>query len=169
MTILVDWQIEKLCIYEKMVEPFDENLLNPCSLDIRVGYTAKKRLVNGWLDFDLRIYNEIDPYLMDPGDRFLVSSLEVFNMPTDVAGQFRLKSSRAREFYEHLNAGWIDPGWTGSVLTMEIMNLDFMPLPLYPGLRMGQIIFQDLLEEPGRLYRDVGRYNGDKTVQESKG
>lgn len=169
MTVLVDWQIEQRCLTESMVSPFDSRLLNPCSIDIRIGETAKLRILGGWKDIDLTIHTEQNPYLLAPGDRVLVASLEIFIFPDDVAGQFRLKSSRGREFYEHLEAGWIDPGWHGSKLTMELIAHDIEPLPLYYGLRMGQIIFFQLTEKPRKSYAVTGRYNGDRMVQESKG
>lgn len=167
--ILVDWQIRQFCIDQNLVEPFDEELLNPCSIDIRVGATAKLRIVGGWIDINLEKYDQNYPYMMNPGDRVLVASLETFNFPDDIAGQFRLKSSRGREFYEHMEAGWLDPGWHGSKLTMEIIAHDVSPLPLYPSLRMGQIIFFQLENLPEKSYREIGRYNKDASVQESRG
>lgn len=169
MTVLVDWQIRQHCINQNLVVPFDEEMLNPCSIDIRVGETAKLRIVGGWIDINLTKYDQDYPYMMNPGDRVLVASLETFNFPDNIAGQFRLKSSRGREFYEHLEAGWLDPGWHGSKLTMEIIAYDVSPLPLYLGLRMGQIIFFQLNECPEKSYREIGRYNKDLSVQESRG
>lgn len=181
MTILVDWQIRQLCINQNLVEPFSNEMINPCSIDVRVGSTAKLRIVGGffdpvkqqrlgsWLDIDLNQYDKDYPYMLYPGDRVLVASLETFNFSNNIAGQFRLKSSRGREFYEHLEAGWCDPGWHGSKLTMEIIAHDVSPLPLYPGLRMGQIIFFQLENLPEKSYRETGRYNKDQSVQESRG
>ncbi len=53
MSVLVDWQIEERCLKQQMMEPFDAELLNPCSLDIRIGKTAKLRILGGWKDIDL--------------------------------------------------------------------------------------------------------------------
>lgn len=168
MTILVDWQIKQRCL-GGMVEPFDPEMLNPTSIDVRVGASAKLRILGGWQDIELAQHSQDNPYWLNPGDRILVASLETFNLPDDVVGQFRLKSSRGREFYEHLEAGWCDPGWHGSKLTMEIIAHDIEPLPLYQKLRMGQIIFFQLSTIPDKSYRQIGRYNGDTSVQQSKG
>jgi hypothetical protein len=66
-------------------------------------------------------------------------------------------------------AVWLDNGWHGSKLTMELVNhLCFSSLPLYPGLKIGQIIFYQT-EVPTRHYGQTGRYNGDTTVMASKG
>lgn len=192
MEILVDWQIQERCL-QGMVVPFDPVFLNPTSLDIRVGDSAKlfvykekgliaqaKRKLWQWfrwggepavecVDIDLRKTNHLDPYWLEAGDRILVASLETFNLPENVAAQFLLKSSRGREFYEHLLAGWCDPGWNGSKLTMEIINHSLGRLPLYKGFRLGQMIFYGLDTLPRKSYRECGRYNGDLCVQQSKG
>lgn len=161
-----------------MVSPFLPELVNPASLDIRIGNTAKLRTcrkvydggqVAGYEDIDLSIFSESRPYWFSPGDRLLVASLETINLPGFLCAQFRLKSSRGREWYEHMEAGFCDPGWHGSKLTMEIINMDCDSLPLFPGLRMGQLVFSLTLGTPDKDYGVVGRYNGDRQVSESKG
>ena len=190
--ILPDWMIKELCggtipnfvldHYENigdeldndyldnpMVAPFDPELVNPASLDIRVGNTAKLRTQEGYKNIDLSQYSKDSPYALKQGDRVLIDSLETFNLPNFICAQFRLKSSRGREWYEHMEAGFCDPGWHGSKLTMEVINMDLNPLPLYTGLRMGQLIFSLMLAIPEKDYSVTGRYNNDKTVMESKG
>lgn len=154
-----------------MVTPFDPSLINPASLDIRVGETAKLRQEwepTGYTDIDLTAYTKDDPYYFLPENRLLVASLETINLPNFLTAQFRLKSSRGREWYEHMEAGFCDPGWHGSKLTMEIINMDCETLPIYPGLKMGQLIFSLTLGIPDKDYSVTGRYNGDKTVEASK-
>lgn len=167
--ILCDRQIKKLCLEEKMLTPFEEELLNPASIDIRVGNHIQLLTKEGFQEFELTEYNQENPYRLFPGDRVLVSSLETFNMPKDVCGEFKLKSSRGREFYQHLLAGFIDPEFHNSTLTMEVINQSYIKLPIYPGFRIGQIIFYQLSEIPETSYREKGRYNGDKKATQSKG
>jgi hypothetical protein len=51
---------------------------------------------------------------------------------------------------------------------MEIENRSLKFLPIYPHLKIGQIIlFQTDL--PENSYKITGRYNNDSTVQRSKG
>lgn len=153
-----------------MIEPYDQMMLNPASIDIRVGNTAKVLVGNGvYNDIDLSLFYQQHPYKMAPGDRVLVGSWETFYLPTFICAQFRLKSSRGREWYEHMEAGFCDPGWHGSKLTMEIINLSTDPLPLYPQLPMGQLVFSLMLDVPNRDYGVTGRYNNDKVVAQSKG
>ena len=42
-------------------------------------------------------------------------------------------------------------------------------LPIYPGLKLGQLAFERLSQTPITSYRKKGRYNNDLNVQESKG
>ena len=167
--ILCDRQIRKLCQQEQMIVPFDEEMLNPASLDIRCGSHIQLLVESGFKSFDISRYTTDNPYWLQPGDRVLVSSLEIFNMPRNVCGEFKLKSSRGREFYQHLLAGFIDPEFHDSHLTMELINQSLNRLKLYPGFRIGQIIFYQLSEIPDVSYRKKGRYNGDKKATQSKG
>ena len=72
----------------------------------------------------------------------------------------------ARIGLEHLNAGWCDAGWTGSVLTLEFRNLTtFHEIELIYGDKIGQMVFfkHDPVEMDNS-YAVKGRYNGLATV-----
>ncbi len=194
MTVLTDCEIIALSSQNPpMVSPFDPNLLKtgkdegnkeiplqvlvqPASLDIRIGETAKRLLTPNdenfnperasFEDIDFSFFTEEKPYLFQPGERLLVASLEEFNIPSRVCGQLALRSSTARDFIQHLNAGWIDPGFSNSVLTMELINWSFTPYSLYLGKAIAQIIFHWLHDTPTSLYQ--GRYNNDSKVESHK-
>lgn len=170
MTVLVDFQIRKYCQEQSMIVPFDESLLNPASLDVRIGTTMQREASDGGMvAVDLAAFSKEFPLMIQPKEFILVGTQEVFNIPPTVAGKFYLKSSRAREGWEHLLAGWCDPGWHGSVLTLELVNVRrFKCLPIYPGLKIGQIVFEEVTE-PERCYKQTGRYNNDLCVMGSKG
>jgi deoxycytidine triphosphate deaminase len=72
----------------------------------------------------------------------------------------------ARIGLEHLHAGHCDPGWNGSVLTLELVNLtQFHSIRIRPGDAIGQMIFYKVEEvSKEQSYSTVGRYNGDKSV-----
>ncbi len=155
-----------------MVTPFDPSLVNPASLDVRLGNCLLIESVESpeLVPYPLCRHSEENPYLMVPGQFALAPTVEAFDLPDHIAAQFVLKSSRAREKLNHLTAGFCDPGWNGSVLTMELHNVSQLhPFPLWPGRRIGQIVFQLMAAPPLRSYRKTGRYNGDTTVQQSRG
>ena len=109
---------------------------------------------------------------LDPGQFCLAHTRERFNLPMDVAGHYMLKSSLARSGLQHLFAGFADPGWHGSVLTLELVNaLRYHTLILEPGMKIGQMVFwRGSSPVPfDKSYAARGQYNQSTSVQVSKG
>lgn len=105
------------------------------------------------------------------GQFILASSVETFNLPNNLACEYKLKSSLARSGLQHMLAGWCDPGWTDSKLTLELKNVtQFHTLILKAGMKIGQIVFFHCKRVPvDQSYAVKGQYNGQKTVTENKG
>jgi len=110
-------------------------------------------------------------HTMFPGDFLLASSREIFNLPNNIAAEYKLKSSLARCGLNHMLAGWCDPGWTGSKLTLELHNCTrHHRLMLRPGMKIGQMVFWHCNEVDDRFaYGARGQYNGQTKVTASKG
>ena len=108
---------------------------------------------------------------LKPGDFALAATEQIFHLPSDVAAIYVLKSSMARAGMNHLNAGYCDPGWNGSALTMEFHNvLRYHTHVISPGDKCGQIYLLRGEPVPELMsYAVRGQYNGDKGVQSSKG
>lgn len=172
VVILPDFEIARLCKEENLLTPFDPDLINPASIDIRLGDLVMMEEPRG-NDFRPKTIAEFSrkrPFRLWPGEFVLAQSLEIFNVPNTIAGQFALKSSVARMGFEHLLAGWIDPGFHGSVLTLELKNARTQfPVPLWPGMRIGQIVWHRMMAEPNVSYKESGRYNNDSVVTRCKG
>ena len=169
--ILSDAEIQAYC-YEGMVTPFDPALVNPASLDVRLGdrILIESASSPDLVPLPLADHSETEPFLLLPGQFVLAQTMETFSLPEDIAAQFVLKSSRAREGLEHLLAGYCDPGWHGSVLTLELHNSrQLHSIPLWPGKRIGQMVFHRMSQPPERSYAVVGRYNRDRAVTGSRG
>lgn len=168
--VLPDWRITALC-QGGMIEPFDPTMVNPASLDITLGTNIFVEVEDGGLlPKDISGHTRSNPYLLLPNEFILAQSAEVFNIPDFICAQFALKSSLARAGLEHLMAGYIDPGFNDSVLTLEFKNAKrFSAFPLWPGMRCGQIIFTEMSDTPQVSYRYTGRYNHDAKVARSKG
>lgn len=155
-----------------MVAPFDSSLINPASLDVRLGSTLLIESVEDkqFVPIDISRSTATDPYMLVPGQFVLGSTVEKFFLPDDVAAQFMLKSSRAREGLEHLLAGYCDPGWRGSVLTLELHNSrQLHRVGVWSGMLIGQMVFHQLSEPVERSYTLTGRYNDDSDVTPSRG
>ena len=170
--LLPDFEIRRLCRDQAMVVPYNEDLLNPASLDVTLG---DRLMVEVEHRRELEIvgishHTQTNPYWMAPGEFVLSQTREMFNIPDDIAAQFVLKSSRAREGIEHLLAGFADPGFHGSVLTLELQNARRLhSVPLWPGMKIGQIVFHRLEGQPEVSYAVKGHYNQDRTVAASRG
>lgn len=110
------------------------------------------------------------PLSLHPGAFVLGSTIEQFNLPNDIACEFKLKSSIARAGLDHALAGWGDPGWHGSVMTLEFKNnLQYHTLLLQPGMLIGQVVFWRGAPVPDHAsYRRKGRYNNDKAPQPAR-
>jgi len=171
MTVLCDWEIKNLC-EAGMIEGYGQELINPASLDVRLGGRLMIEVADtkDFVNVDISHRTDKNPYRLMPGEFCLAETEEIFNIPDSISAQFVLKSSRAREGYENLLAGWIDPGFSGSRLTLELVNARrHWDLPLYPGMKIGQIVFFKMSSIPINSYSKVGRYNGDLRVNASKG
>lgn len=169
-----------------VIENAHADHINAASLDVTLGdrlyledpltapYTtldlAKKEL---FLPLEQELsQDEHGPYwLLPPGAFALAATREVFHLPDNLAIEYKLESSLARCGLGHLLAGWGDPGWTNSVLTLELINhLRHHYLKLRPGQPIGQIVFWPGRAVPAHAsYATRGQYNHDRTATPSKG
>lgn len=110
-------------------------------------------------------------YDLAPGQFCLGATQEVFNLPNDLVAEVKLRSSVARAGLNHSLAGWADPGFNGSVLTLELFNnLKYHWLRLRPGMKIAQVIFMRGEAVPDYAsYSTRGRYNKDMSATPSKG
>ena len=117
-------------------------------------------------DFTEIIATADAPLYMMPGQFLLAATCEVFNLPDDVAALFVMKSSVARCGLDQMNAAWCNPGWRGSALTLELMNvMKGHMLMLRPGMPIGQMVFFRGKPVPqALLYSQRGVYNHQREV-----
>jgi dCTP deaminase len=168
--ILHDAEIERLCKEEAMILPYEPEQLNPASYDVRLSdqLMIESVATQEFIRTPISGFTKENPWLLRPGQFCLGCTEELLNMPEDVAGQFALKSSRGREGYSHALSAFIDPGFHGSRLTLELHNIrQVHPIPLYPGMLIGQIVFQKMLDTPLVSYKQKGHYNFNATVMPS--
>ena len=110
-------------------------------------------------------------YALMPGQFCLAHSAEIFNLPDNIAAEYKLKSSLARAGLNHALAGWADPLWSNSQLTLELTNtLQDHRLRIRPGMKIGQIVFWRGESVPHEhSYAVKGQYNNQAGVVASKG
>ncbi len=168
MATIVDHQIREMARMSGLVEPFNPEQINPASYDVTLGTTILKEGVGSedrWIPVDITG----GVYVMQPGEFILAATEEMVRIPNNLECVFNLKSSRGREGFEHLMAGYIDPGFHGKI-TLELCNVNrHHRLALEPGMRIGQLRFSKLDAIPMRSYALTGRYHNDDGVVPSKG
>lgn len=87
MGTLADWQIHERCM-AGMVTPYDPALLNPASLDLRLGSNIMIESAESpeMVLVSIAKHTEENPYLIVPGQLFLAEADPIFNIPNDLDG-----------------------------------------------------------------------------------
>ncbi len=160
----------------------DPTLVNGASIDLTLGNEIQicrdADDQRAWPIVDLAAKENIatehllmddEGYVVEPGEFILAHTNEVFNLPNTIAGEYKLKSSMARNGLNHMLAGWCDPGWHGSQLTLEFHNCTNQRLRIRPGMKCGQAVLWECEDVGDGSYAIHGQYNGQKGAQESKG
>lgn len=178
MTLISHTELLSL-VEQGVIQGVEPGAINAASIDIHMGRTIilerdpigdegclidyRKRE-----SFTRREYDMPDHgWALLPGEFILAQSIEIFNLPNNISAEYKLKSSMARIGLEHMNAGWCDAGWNGSVLTLEFKNmLQHHSILIRPGDAIGQMVFfkHDPVSTEAS-YAARGRYNNDKVVQ----
>ncbi len=136
------------------LDPFDERLIQPASVDVRLDRFFRVFLNHTMPVIDVKQnleeltrlveIDEGDPercFVLHPGEFVLGSTLERVALPNDLVGRVEGKSSLGRlGLLIHSTAGFIDAGFDGHV-TLELSNVASLPITLYPGMKIGQVSF----------------------------
>ena len=91
-------------------------------------------------------------FILHPGEFALGTTIEEVAIPADLVAVVDGRSSIGRlGVVVHATAGFIDPGFRGQV-TLELSNIGPVPVRLYPGLRVAQIVLHQLSSAADRPY-----------------
>lgn len=164
-------------IEQGVIENTSYDRVNSASLDLTLGATILAESMNSHNSGVIVLRDKQglpsythnlseNPYYLIAGEFILAQSQQIFHLPNNISAEYKLNSSMARIGLEHLNAGWCDAGWHGSVLTLELKNmLRNHTIKLQYGDKIGQIVFFRHTQVPDdKSYSQRGRYNNDATV-----
>jgi dCTP deaminase len=163
------------------IDPWDESMVQPASVDLRLGDSFRVFHNHRVATIDLRepprgLTEEVriaegDPFVIHPGEFCLGRTLERVELPDDIVSRIEGKSSLGRlGLIVHATAGFCDPGWKGT-LTLELNNLTRVPIKLYAGLPIAQLSFMTLDAPALRPYghEQLGsHYQGQVEATESR-
>jgi len=175
--VLNEYQIMKRLVNnELIIKPIiSVNQFNPASVDLRLGSEfkimkstrfaliepseqeeeIKRKLFDYTEDINILLP---DRFILHPYEFALATTLEYVRLPSNLKGVLEGRSTSGRvSLMVHSTAGFVDPGYCGT-LTFELLNVGKVPFPMYPGVRIAQISF-DEMEETTIPYR--GKYFGE--------
>ena len=137
------------------IEPFDENALGPASYDVALG--SEFRIFDKTPefidirsdDFDPAQYGDLvdvgdGPIEIQPGQLVLGVTKERITLSERVMGWISGRSRFARiGLLVHVSSNLIQPGVSNRQI-LEIVNLSPRPIRLWPGVRIAQVVFEEV-------------------------
>jgi len=163
------------------IDPWDPQLVQPSSVDVRLGDSFRVFHNYKTTAIDLRdpptnlteevVVEKDEPFVIHPGEFCLGRTLEWVELADDIVSRVEGKSSLGRlGLIVHATAGFVDPGWKGT-LTLEFANLTRVPIKLYAGMPIAQLSFMALDQPAERPYGSEGlgsHYQGQVAATESR-
>ena len=150
--------LEKMQKHEIIIKPIPTpEQIQPASVDLRLGNEYLSPIRH---EETIDIKNNEPKYqhlrgnaiLLPAGEFILATTKEKIHIPPNLIGRVEGRSSIGRLGVAiHVTAGFIDPNFTGNI-TLEIKNLSHNNIMLYEDMRICQIVFEELNDEPNRLY-----------------
>ena len=189
MCIMSDRDIKEAVLKKEIIiDPINlEKQLGPSSLDLRLGnkfrvfkhgniefidtktyqdreistYKLNNRTVTEYENSIL--YENLDYFIIHPGEFVLSSTLERVSLPPHITGRLEGRSSLGRlGLIVHATAGYIDPGFEGNI-TLEIGNVGKLPIKIYYGMRICQLVFEKMCS-PAKI--PYNKRKGSKYINE---
>ncbi len=157
-------------IAQGYISGVDESMINPASLNIRLGNSFLAPLVGQKIVLGQKVeYREFnlkqgDRFVIKPGHFILGTTLECLNLPERISAFVQGRSSIGRIGLTIQNAGFVDPGFHGHI-TLELINDAPFPIYLLPGYPVGQLVF---LETSEVEHPYSGKYNGQVAATGSR-
>jgi dCTP deaminase len=167
-----------------VISPENDHLGNigPSSLDLRLGkyfkiYNHAKAAIldpkNPETFKDVVTMVEIEdgkPFIVQPGEFVLGVTMESIKISDDMVARVEGRSSLGRlGIIIHSTAGFVDAGFEGTI-TLEITNINRMPVALYPGMRVCQLAFEMMTSPADVPYKSKksSKYQGQVLPEESR-
>jgi len=137
-----------------VVTPLKIDQIGPSSIDVHLGheFIVFRRPSITSLDILEKVDRNVHHYqqklritarkkfVLHPRQLVLGATREYIGLPSNIAASITGRSTWGRTGLIIATATKIDPGFKGCV-TLELMNGGVVPLVLYPGLRIAQLVF----------------------------
>lgn len=146
--IIHDTELHAMC-KRGMLSPYVADNVNPASIDLTIGEGA------------LYITEQRETVINDfiavfPNMPVMMSTAETVCLPDNYAALVVLKSSMGRRGLSMCQAGWVDPGFAGTLsITLYAVG---GPVRLHPGERFCQLVVYRMAGPAAKPYQ--GKYQG---------
>lgn len=144
--------------------------IGPASVDVTLSDLillpkfAKTVVLGDRIDYHKIYYSAEKPFILQPRGFVLAATNEYFNFSKSTCGFVQGRSSIGRIGLTVQNAGFIDPGFYGTI-TLELVNESRNPIALIPDYRIAQVVFMDVRDNQLAY---TGKYNGQIEPTESR-
>jgi len=146
-----------------------EGQIGPASVDLTLSNEFwKPRKVKGKLDLSkvgfsgVMGYFKADEVELKPGQMVLGKTVEKIELPSNISGRLEGRSSFARlGLAIHVTSGFIQPGSRNHQI-LEIVNLSSNTILVRAGMRLSQVIFEELKSGTSKPYSKFGRIARDQ-------
>ena len=177
--ILTDKEIRKLCIdtkfqrnSESLISPFSETALQSESYDLAIGnmVAVLKKEVKCISLYDQNdidsMYEErelpISGYTISPKEYLLVSLSEKINLPDNITAHIRPRTKFTRLGLlvsdQHCNSTYMGN------LKIGLFNATDYAIKIYPGIRIAQMVFEELKSRPSEMKQYKNKKNAARCV-----
>ena len=161
------------------IDPLDEKDIGPASVDVHIGneliffgrysmgdhyLTLRDGVVADSYEYPITLQDGVGRVIL-PGQFFLVAIQESITIDSSIVAQIHGVSTLARMGLQIHTSGFIDPGWSGK-LTLQVSNLNTLPIEIIGGMRIAQISFTKLLSASVKEYE--GKYNNAQKTQTAR-
>ena len=176
-------KISEKAIVIKSADNGHETNINASSLDLRLGrffriFNHSQKAILDPMDPEsfvdaTRLIEIKDPgeaFIIQPGEFVLGVTMEHIEIADDLVARVEGRSSLGRlGIIIHSTAGFVDAGFKGTI-TLEITNINRMPVALYPGMRVCQLAFEGMSSVADVPYssKKTSKYQNQELPQESK-
>ena len=155
---------------EIVVEPLEDYQIQPASVDLRLSDHFLKVDENSvesiTLDRPLSYIEIKKEEIVIPPQTFLLAvTREFIRLPANITAFVEGRSSIGRIGLFIQNAGWVDPGFAGTI-TLELFNANRLPIRLTAGRRICQIVFARMDSAASRPY--AGKYQNQRDAVGSR-
>lgn len=162
---------EKLDKKELLIEPLDDENIQPASIDLRLGqhfqvldeYTTSKISMKEEGSYQEIFIGEGDSIMIPAHSFMLATTKEWVRLSNKFTAFVEGRSSIGRLGLFVQNAGWVDPGFEGRI-TLELFNSNRFPIELIEGRRVCQLVIAEV-DKPTTAYQ--GKYSKQQSTTTS--